>query len=408
MPGAERELAEIHRNEWGYVVATLIRILGDFELAEELAQEAFTAAVEQWPPIPANPTAWLIQTARHKAVDAARRRETLRQKTEDLAIIEPTLVEQPALGELPDDRLTLIFTCCHPALELEARVALTLRTLCGLTTEEIASAFLVPLATMAQRLVRAKGKIRAARIPYRVPSGDQIFERIAAVHAVIYLVFNEGYFAARGDSLVRRDLCADAIQLARMLKGLLEPENSPPELDGLLALMLLQDSRSAARSTADGSLVLLEDQDRTRWNREQITEGLALVEAALRAGAGPYSLQAAIAALHARAESYVDTDWSQIARLYDILMRFDASPVVALNRAVAVAMAEGPESALPLVDALSDPLAGYCLLHATRADLFRRLDRREDAAAEYRRALALECNQAERRVLEARLREVSS
>ncbi len=407
MPGAERELAEIHRNEWGYVVATLIRIVGDFELAEEFAQEAFTAAVEQWPPIPANPTAWLIQTARHKAVDAARRRDTLRQKTEDLAIINPPLVEQPELGELPDDRLTLIFTCCHPALDLEARVALTLRTLCGLTTEEIASAFLVPLATMAQRLVRAKGKIRAARIPYRVPSGDQIFERLAAVHAVIYLVFNEGYFAARGDSLVRRDLCADAIQLARMLKVLLEPDGQA-ELDGLLALMLLQDSRSAARSTADGSLVLLEDQDRSRWNREQITEGLALVETALRAGAGPYSLQAAIAALHARADSYADTDWPQIAELYGILTRIDASPVVALNRAVAVAMAEGPASALPLVDALSEPLAGYCLLHATRADLFRRLDRREDAAAEYRRALTLECNQAERRVLEARLREVSS
>ena len=389
MPGAERELAEIHRKQWGYVVATLIRLLGDFELAEELAQEAFAAALEQWPPVPANPTAWLIQTARHKAVDAARRRETLRQKTEDLALLGPSLAEQPELGELPDDRLRLIFTCCHPALDLEARVALTLRTLCGLTTEEIASAFLVPLPTMAQRLVRAKGKIRAARIPYRIPSGDQVLERLAAVHTVIYLVFNEGYFAARGASLVRRDLCADAIQLARMLKALLEPE-SPPELDGLLALMLLHDSRSAARLTADGDLVLLEHQDRSRWNDVQIAEGLTLVETALRRGTGPYSVQAAIAALHARAASFEATDWPQITELYDILTRFDASPVVALNRAVAVAMAEGPASALPLVDALSEPLAGYCLLHATRADLFRRLGRREDAAAEYRRALGLE------------------
>ena len=406
MPGAERELGEIHRREWGYVVATLIRLLGDFELAEELAQEAFAAALEQWPPVPANPTAWLIQTARHKAVDAVRRRETLRQKTEDLALLGPSLIEQPELGELPDDRLRLIFTCCHPALDLEARVALTLRTLCGLTTEEIASAFLVPLATMAQRLVRAKGKIRAARIPYRIPSGDQVLERLAAVHTVIYLVFNEGYFAARGDSLVRRELCADAIQLARMLKALLESQ-SPAELDGLLALMLLHDSRSRARLTADGDLVLLEHQDRSRWNGVQIAEGLTLVEAALRRGTGPYSVQAAIAALHAQAASYEATDWAQIAELYDILTRFDASPVVALNRAVAVSMAEGPASALPLVDALSEPLAGYCLLHATRADLFRRLERREDAAAEYRRALALECNQAERRVLEGRLREVS-
>ncbi len=406
-----RAVGLLYREKWGYVLATLIRVLGDFDLAEEAAQEAFAAALEQWPErgSPANPTAWLVQTARHKAVDIRRRRANLARKTEQLATLQATEVDAEAASELPDDRLRLIFTCCHPALALEAQVALTLRTLCGLSTEEIARAFLVPVATMAQRLLRAKGKIHSAAIPYRVPEAVQLPERLEAVSAVIYLVFNEGYFASQGEALIRGELCAEAIALTRMLKDLLSPQ-APPEIDGLLALMLLQDSRSAARVNAAGDLVLLEDQDRSRWNAAQIAEGLPLVEAALKRGPGVYSVQAAVAALHARAKTAADTDWPQIAELYNVLSRLAPSPVVSLNRAVAVAMAEGPAAGLTLIEALTadGALAEYYLFYATRADLLRRLGERESAAAEYRRALELGGNLAERRVLEARLREVTA
>jgi RNA polymerase sigma-70 factor (ECF subfamily) len=405
-------LAQLHRDRWGYVLATLIRVLGDFDLAEEAAQEAFAIAVEQWAAegTPENPTAWLIQTARHKATDIRRRRANLERKTQELAAFQSTELDPAEAGERPDDRLRLIFACCHPALAMEAQVALTLRTLCGLETDEIARAFLVPVPTMAQRLARAKAKIRAAKIPYRIPDDDELPARVDAVAAVIYLVFNEGYFASQGEALIRRELCAEAIALGRLLANLLAPP-LPAEVNGLLALMLLQDSRSDARLDASGDLILLEDQDRSTWNQAQIAEGLALVEVALRAPGGPgmYAVQAAIAALHARADTPAQTDWKQIAVLYQILMRLHPSPVVSLNHAVAVAMADGPEAGLTLLDALADDatLAGYYLLHAARADLLRRLGRREPAAAEYRRALGLPCNLAERRALEARLLEVT-
>jgi RNA polymerase sigma-70 factor (ECF subfamily) len=406
-------LGQLHRDRWGYVLATLIRVLGDFDLAEEAAQEAFAIAVERWAAegTPENPTAWLIQTARHKAADIRRRRANLERKAQELTATQPADLDPAETGERPDDRLRLIFACCHPALAMEAQVALTLRTLCGLETDEIARAFLVPPATMAQRLARAKAKIRSAAIPYRIPEDDELPARVDAVTAVIYLVFNEGYFATEGEASIRRDLCADAIALGRLLANLLAPR-IPAEVNGLLALMLLQDSRSDARLDPSGDLVLLEDQDRSTWNRAQIGEGLALVEAALRAPEGPgmYAVQAAIAALHARAESAAQTDWKQIAVLYQILMTLHPSPVVSLNHAVAVAMADGPEAGLTLIDALAADAAldDYSLLHAARADLLRRLGRHEAAAAEYRRALALPCNHAERRVLEGRLREVTT
>jgi RNA polymerase sigma-70 factor, ECF subfamily len=404
-------IEEIFRTEHGRILATLIRVLGDFDVAEEALQEALAAALEQWPraAVPANPVAWLISTARHKAIDRLRRRALLAQKQEEIARhLELLAAEEEA--PVPEDRLRLIFTCCHPALATEAQVALTLRTLGGLSTEEIAHAFLVPVPTMAQRLVRAKAKIRAARIPYQVPLDDALTERLEAVMVVVYLVFNEGYAASYGARLVRHELCEQAIRLGRMLVELLPARAEPM---GLLALMLLHDSRREARVDEFGDIVLLEDQDRTRWDRTQIDEGVALVEAALRAGGrppGPYALQAAIAAVHAEASTAAATDWAQIAALYGVLAQVHPSPVVELNRAVAVAMSAGIERGLVLVDELEhrSELAEYHLLPAARAELLRRLGRAAAAAESYRLALALVSNEAERRHLEKRLREVAS
>ena len=393
----------IYRAESRRVFATLVRLLGDFDLAEEALHEAFRAALEQWPAegVPASPRAWLVSTGRFKAIDAIRRRARFDPLEEEHA--ESLAAEEPAEREpIEDDRLRLIFTCCHPALAQDAQVALTLREICGLTTEEIARAFLTPPPTLAQRIVRAKNKIRDARIPYEVPAGAQLAERLDAVLRVIYLVFNEGYSASAGDSLTRADLSAEAIRLGRLLGDLL-PE---PEAQGLLALMLLQESRRGARTTAAGDLVLLEDQDRRLWNRELIAEGVALVQGALASGRfGPYSLQAAIAALHAEAPAFAATDWSQIIGLYDVLARYDPSPVIELNRAVAVAMRDGPAEGLTVMDALLKrrELADYHLAHAARADLHRRLGRKAEARASYERALALARQEPERRFLERRL-----
>jgi RNA polymerase sigma-70 factor (ECF subfamily) len=402
----------VYRADWGRIVATLIRLVGDFDVAEEAAQEAFAIAVDQWPAagVPEFPRAWIIQTARHKAIDRIRRRARFEDRRDAYAAAELSpAVEPPDYdpGAIPDDRLRLIFTCCHPALALEAQVALTLRTLGGLETDEIARAFLVPPTTMAQRLVRAKAKIRDARIPYTVPETKDMPGRLDAVLTVIYLVFTEGYAATRGEVLVRTDLCAEAIRLGRLVRILMEPQ-PPAEATGLLALMLLHDSRREARLDAAGDLVLLEKQDRRRWNQELIAEALPLVEEALRGGPGPFALQAAIAALHCQAARAEDTDWPQIVRLYDVLERLQPSPIVSLNRAAAVAMADGPEPALALVDALAagGELDRYHLLHAARADLLRRLGSPAAAAESYARALALVTNDAERRFLERRLREV--
>jgi len=412
VPDATATIESLYRSDWGRIVATLIRLVRDFDLAEECAQEAFTAAVDQWGEggVPNLPRAWIIQTARNKAIDRIRRRGRYAEKLESyVATGFARTVEEPQYDteEIPDDRLRLIFTCCHPALAPDAQVALTLRTLCGLETHEIARAFLVPEATMAQRLVRAKRKIRDAGIPYIVPETNDLKERLEAVLTVIYLVFNEGYVATRGGALVRADLCAEAIRLGRLIRALMLPQ-PPAEATGLVSLMLLHDARRDARFDEAGELVTLEKQDRTRWNRQQIDEALPLVQESLRGRPGPFALQAAIAAAHCGAARPEETNWGEIVRLYNLLERAQPSPVVTLNRAVAVAMSGGTSEALEVIDRLaaSSDLEKYHLLHATRADLLRRLGRLEEAAKSYRQALGLVTNDSERRFLERRLREV--
>ncbi len=403
-------VAAVYRSESRRVLATLIRLLGDFDLAEDALHEAFRAALEQWPRdgVPANPRAWLVSAGRFKAIDNLRRLARFDALDETGARAEVAVDGRAAWADeegIEDDRFRLIFTCCHPALSADAQVALTLREVCGLITEEIARAFLTPAPTLAQRIVRAKAKIRQARIPYEVPAREELPARLDAVLRVVCLVFNEGYAASSGPAVTRHDLSAEAIRLGRLLVELL-PE---PEAIGLLALMLLHDSRRAARASASGDLVLLEDQDRALWDREQIAEGVGLVERALSSHpVGPYAIQVAIAAVHAKASSSAATDWAEIVGLYDVLLQTVPSPVIELNRAVAVAMRDGPATGLALVEAILDrgELKDYRLAHAARADFCRRLGRTADARASYERALALTEQEPERRFLERRLAEL--
>ncbi|NOT95625.1 MAG: RNA polymerase sigma factor [Nitrospira sp.] len=409
----ETVVEAIYRTESRQVLATLIRLLGDFEAAEEALHEAFAIAIEQWPRegVPANPRAWLVSTGRFKAIDGMRRRARLDASVAEMAKQpEPTTTldaDQQECEHVEDDRLRLIFTCCHPAIAPEAQVAMTLREVCGLTTEEIARAFLTKPPTIAQRIVRAKGKIRDARIPYEVPAEKELPDRLDAVLRVVYLVFNEGYSAAFGTDITRHDLCGEAIRLGRVLIALL-PQ---PEAIGLLGLLLLQDSRRAARTSPDGELILLENQDRSLWNRGQITEGVSLVRRAMSMGqVGPYTIQAAIAAVHAQAPTAAATDWKQIVDLYTLLLQAEPSPVIELNRAVAVAMRDGPLAGLELVDAIlkRGDLDTYHLAHAARADLCRRLGRTKEARTSYQRALSLTQQEPERRFLEKRLADLTS
>jgi len=401
---------KLHREESGRILATLIRLVGDFDLAEEMLQEAYATALQKWPAegTPTNPRAWLISTARHKAIDRIRRDRRLETKSGEILRSSQSVTEPDAEVDddmVHDDRLRLIFTCCHPALPIEAQVALTLRTVCGVTTEEISRAFLVPVATMAQRLVRAKSKIRDAGIPYRVPLQEDLRDRLDAVLLVIYLIFNEGYLASSGDALIRREMCTEAIRLGRVLCELLPRQG---EARALLGLMLLHDSRSDARLTAEGELILLEQQDRSLWRWEQIREGTQLMESALRSGAaGAYAVQASIAALHAGAKTAAETDWRQIAGLYDVLLRMEPSPVIEVNRAVAVAMGRSLVEGLALLDELQQrrELGEFHLLPAARADLLRRLGRVAEAGEAYRWALSLATNDIERKFLRGRIAE---
>jgi RNA polymerase sigma-70 factor (ECF subfamily) len=411
--GLEQEIGRLYQTESRRILATLIRLLGDFDVAEEALQDAFGVALEQWARdgIPASPRTWLVSTGRNRAIDRMRRDARFVAQVDELAS-DSLVVDaaEPLENEsgVEDDRLRLIFTCCHPALAPESQVALTLRTICGLTTEEIARSFLVPVSTMAQRLVRATGKIRAARIPYRIPPAGELADRIDAVLSVVYLVFTEGYAATSGDELIRRELCGEAIRLGRLLVELMP---SVSETNGLLALMLLHDARRDARSTPTGELVLLEEQDRSRWNHAQIEEGVRLVDASLRsARVGPYAIQAAIAALHAKAPTPADTDWRQIAALYALLLERAPSAVVELNHAVAVAMVDGPESGLLLLEAIGarGELRDYHLFDAARADLLRRLGRTSEAVRAYQKALELATLEPERRFLERRITELRS
>jgi RNA polymerase sigma-70 factor (ECF subfamily) len=419
-----RELLDsLYRVDSGRILATLIRLLGDFDLAEEAMHEAFAAALSLWPTsgVPGNPRPWLISTARFKAIDTLRRRAKFDASQDELARHLEAQLSSAASSEssnegdspedsLDDDRLRLIFTCCHPLLAPEVRVALTLREVCGLTTEEIAKAFLITPRTLAQRIVRAKAKIRETRIPYEVPTPQELPERLGAVLHVVYLVFNEGYSAAAGREVMRAELTGEAIRLGRLLTELQpEPEVPEPEVIGLLSLMLLQESRHAARTSPTGELILLENQDRSLWNQEQIAEGVALLEKALKSHRfGSYTLQAAIAAVHAEAESIAATDWRQIVALYDRLLRIHPSPVVQLNRAVAIAMRDGPEAGLTHIDALLEygELANYYLAHSARADMYRRLGRTAEARSSYEKALALTQQEPERQFLQERIRQL--
>ena len=408
------EFDKFYREEFGRILATVIRSIGDFELAEDAVQEAFAAAIEQWPRdgTPDNPRAWVVGVARNKAIDRIRRRSRFAERSDEVRRMiesehEDSVIEMSD-SAVPDERLSLIFTCCHPSLAPEAQIALSLRTLCGLSTEEIARAFLVPSVTMAQRLVRAKRKIAAAKIPYQTPPRDRLAERLEAVMSVIYLVFNEGYTATAGSELVRRDLASEAIRLARILVELMPDE---PEPRGLLAMMLLHDSRRDARVDEKGEMVLLDDQDRSRWHREQIEEGLVQSASAFNVPSpGPYAVQGAIAAEHSRASSPAQTDWARIAELYTMLLQVRPNPVVELNRAVAIAMAQGPEAGLELIEEIEarGELNDYYLMWSTKAELLRRMNRFTDAQSCYRRALELVGSEPERNFLKRRLAEVSS